>query len=56
MAVLVFVNAGKRYHPFLYTPISPKDHQRVFSFSEQHLRKVRMHIVHSDGEVLGPKT
>ncbi|SDA02506.1 BZ3501_MvSof-1269-A2-R1_Chr12-3g03650 [Microbotryum saponariae] len=50
-----FVNASKRHHAFLYPPILPDGHQKVFSLPEQRwnawwkaLRKVRK--VHSDAE------
>ncbi|KDE02381.1 hypothetical protein MVLG_07054 [Microbotryum lychnidis-dioicae p1A1 Lamole] len=50
-----FVNASKRHQAFLYPPIFPVGHQRVFCLPEQHwnawwmaLRKVRR--VHSDTE------
>ncbi|SCV69439.1 BQ2448_2459 [Microbotryum intermedium] len=50
-----FVNASKRYHAFVYPPIVPKGHQKIFSLPEQRwnswwkaLRKVRR--VHSDAE------
>ncbi|SCV70671.1 BQ2448_3433 [Microbotryum intermedium] len=50
-----FVNASKRYHAFVYPPIVPEGHQKIFSLPEQRwnswwkaLRKVRR--VHSDAE------
>ncbi|SCV72983.1 BQ2448_6908 [Microbotryum intermedium] len=50
-----FVNASKRYHAFVYPPIVPEGHQKIFSLPEQRwnswwkaLQKVRR--VHSDAE------
>ncbi|SCV68187.1 BQ2448_308 [Microbotryum intermedium] len=56
MAPASFTNASKRRHAFIFPPIVPGGHQKIFSFPEQRwhsrwwkaLRKIRR--VHSDAE------